>query len=140
MLKTRLPVIFLSLLFILLATACDSLPTPGSERDLQEEIHNYFYANKTLSKPEDFVAWANKNLADYSDREIYRALYKDAADHAEQGHPNAVSKISYCALAWTAEKGLEYKKGDWQDLREKALTNERVAPTGELQLWPTPKP
>lgn len=139
MLKTRFTAILIVFL-ALTAAACGSLPTPGGERTMQEEIHNYFYVTKSLENPDDFVAWANKKLADYSAREIYRALYKEAESHAEQGHPNAIFILRRCARAWAAQKGLEFKQADWDKFWQKAKENERVQPTGELQLWPTPKP
>ena len=133
---------FTAILIVLTAfvAACGSLPTPGSERTMQEEIHNYFYVTKSLENPDDFVAWANKKLADYSAREIYRALYTEAESHAEQGHPNAIFILRRSARAWAAQKGLEFKPSDWDKFWKKAQENEQARPTGELQLWPTPNP
>ena len=106
----------------------------GTPTSLQQEIRKFFYENQT-DAGEKFVGWAEKNLQDYPARRIYSALYTEGEYHADLGHPNAISVISFAARSWANEKGILYEEQEWRQLQQKALENIRSEP-GELQLWP----
>jgi hypothetical protein len=103
----------------------------------ESQIRSYLYQNQRTTG-EQFVEWANKNLAQYPTRRVYKALYNEGTSHAKSGHPNAIAMLSYAARAWAADKHLQYDPSDWQKLQEQAIANLREDP-GELQLWPPSK-
>ena len=121
--------LLLTLLTIMLG-ACGQ-----SELSPESQIRNYLYQNQRTAD-EQFVKWANENLAQYSTRRVYKALYNEGMSHAESGHPNAIAILSYAARAWAADKHLPYDPNDWQKLQEQAIANLREDP-GELKLWPS---
>ena len=123
--------ISLLLTFVLLTmlVACNSQPRP-----IEDEIRLYLYENQT-DTGQQFVRWADKNLSDYSSRQIDRALYNEGKSQAKQGHPNAVVALSFAAQAWAEDNGLSYKYSKWHMLHQEAIDNLRDVPNGKLQLW-----
>ena len=122
--------IFIVFLFTITFSACGPQPTP------EEQIRQFIFTNQPTT-PEQFVRWANKNLADYSTRQVYKAIYNEGERQAELGHANAVGVLSHAALAWSETKNLQYNPAEWTEIQQEAISNLRQGPAGELQLWPT---
>ena len=113
-------------------TACVAAKTPT----LQDHIREYLYKLQPTTG-EQFVQWANRELAAYPAREVFETLLAEGKFQAELGHPNVVGVLSFCASAWAQQKGLTtYYVDDWLALQEEAKANLREEP-GTLQLWPT---
>ena len=83
------------------------------------------------------MRWANRNLTDYSTRQVYKAIYNEGERQAELGHANAVGVLSHAALAWSEAKNLRYNPAEWTEIQQLAIRNLREGPAGELKLWPT---
>ena len=112
-------------------TACDI----GHELSPEEQINSYFFQNQPVTGPK-FVKWANKNLVDYSNRRVYKALYNVGKSRAELGHPNAIAMLSSAAQAWADAKGLSHHALDWVALQQTASDNMREPVNGEVKFWP----
>ena len=107
----------------------------GSQLTPEQEIHEYLYMNQPVTG-EQFIAWADENLADYPNRRVYRALYNEGESQAKKGHPNAIVVLNQAAKAWAKDKGLHYETKHWLGLYDEAMANLAEAPHGELKLWP----
>jgi hypothetical protein len=104
------------------------------EQSPEEQIRSYFFQNQPVTGPQ-FVKWANENLADYSNRRVYKALYNVGKSHAELGHPNAIAMLSSTAQAWADAKGLPYSTLDWVALQQIAIDNIREPVGSEVKFW-----
>jgi hypothetical protein len=120
---------------LLLGSLLVACTAAGPDRSLEDKIREYLYRYQPTTG-QQFVKWANRNLAGYSSRQVYRALYDEAKFQADLGHPNVVGVLSFAAKAWAEEKGLQYDPGQWMNFQQEAISNLRSEP-GELQLWPT---
>jgi hypothetical protein len=113
-------------------TACVAGNTPA----LQDRIREYLYKYQPTTG-QQFVLWANRELATYTAREVFGTLQAEGKLQAQLGHPNVVGVLSFCASAWAQHKGLiTYRADEWLALQEEAKVNLRDEP-GTLQLWPT---
>lgn len=122
--------LWIVLLPVLTLSACST----GSELSPEEQIRSYFFQNQPVTGPQ-FVKWANENLADHSNRRVYKALYNVGKSHAELGHPNAIAMLSSAAQAWADAKGLSYRALDWVALQQTAIDNIREPVGGEVKFW-----
>jgi hypothetical protein len=119
------------LLFTTLLAACSPADDGPS---LQDTIREYIYKYQPTTG-EEFVAWAERNLTDYTPRQVFDALHAEGKFQAKLGHPNSVGVLSFAASAWAERRGLAYDPATWLALQQEAMSNLRDEP-GTLQLWP----
>ena len=105
---------------------------------LQDDIREYIYRHQPTTG-EQFVAWASKELGDYSPRQVFDAIQTEGKFQAELGHPNSVGVLSFAAKAWADRYDFQYDPVQWITMQQEATKNLRSEP-GTLQLWPTAKP
>lgn len=124
----------LNLLFIFLVIALMTACSPFISYSLKDQIREYFYKYQPTTG-EQFVAWANQNLTDYSAQQIYNTLLDQGKYEAQLGHPNIVGVLSFAARDWAKQNSFQYNPEHWLTLQQEAKSNMREEP-GQLQLWP----
>lgn len=123
--------LWIAVLLVPIFAACSI----GQQLSPEEQVRSYFFRNQPVTGPQ-FVKWANENLADHSNRRVYKALYNVGKSHAELGHPNAIAMLSSAAQAWADDKGLSYSAREWVALQQIAINNIREPVGSEVKFWP----